>query len=108
MEEEGKRNVSWTSRCHSPIWGSPHPGGLHCAAWEALCGSNGYCGLLEEHPIVAEITLDLHLPISWDGPPDLAHRAAGELRPYHALWFLLHPEDTSSLHQTELAYTRLN
>lgn len=86
-----------------PPLGQPPPWGLHLAAQEALCGSNRYCGLLEEHLLVAGVTLALHLPISWDGPPDLAHRTPGELRPYHALWCLLHPEDTSRLHQTELA-----
>lgn len=79
--------------------GQPHSRGLHGAAQEALCSSR-YCGLLEEHLLVAGVTLALHLPISWDGPPDLAHRAPGELRPYHALWCLLHPEDTARLHQT--------
>lgn len=45
VEEEGKGNVSWISRCHSPLWGSPHPGAYTmlrrrlCVAATATAGS---------------------------------------------------------------------
>ena len=52
MEEEGKRSVSSTSCCHSPLWGRPQPG-AYTVLRGRLCGSNRYRGLLEEHPPVA-------------------------------------------------------